>query len=308
MHFYIIYGNIIFSDLEFPQLVPAEPVSEAMADIVIRRGVMPEHMKRRESERKYEFGESVSWLINKTVSFLVEVGKCITYEPRKNANIGYLRTYLLGYGLSMLHMQRGEMVFHCAAVHCHGQAVLIAGESGSGKSTLTTKLLETGYLLMADDAALVKVEKGRVMAYPAFPYQKLCRDAALKKEYCLEDLLYIDEEKDKFMVPYTDAFSVEGKPVKRMLYLMVDSKITEPRLEEMAGINKFYCCVNNLFLRKLLQKERYGGMTGPKCLEIAAGISMYLVSRPAQTDTAEAVWQMVKGLLDIKEIESDEEM
>lgn len=296
MHYYIIYGKTVFSDLEFPQLIKAEPVSEDKADIVIRHAVIPQEIKSRETERKYEFGENISWLINRTVWFLVEKGKYITYEPREGANMGYLRTYLLGYGLAMVHMQRGEMAIHCSAVHCDGEAVLIAGESGSGKSTLTTRFLEAGYGLMADDVSLVKVQDGKAVAYPAFPYQKLCRDAALKRGYRLEELLYIDEEKDKFMVPYFGEFSLEGKPIRRMLCLIADNRIKEPYVKAITGIEKFHFCVNNLFLRKLLQQERYGMLTGPQCLEIASAMDMYIVGRPTQADTAEAIWQMVENI------------
>lgn len=291
MFYYKIYGSIVCTDLEFLQLVSVDAISEKEADIVIKSGHIPEEIKEQEPERKYDFGEKKSWLINKTTWFVVEDGREITYELRPGGNQGYLCTYLLGFGLAMLHMQRGEMAIHCSAVSKDGEAILIAGESGSGKSTLTTRFLDEGYELMADDVALVKVIHGKAIAYPAFPYQKLCRDAAMQKGYALEELVYIDEDKDKFLVPYKHNFSLDGKPVKAMLCLVADEKMTEPCLEKVTGINKFHACVNNLFLRKLLRQQKYGILVGPKCLEIASSVPMYLLGRPICQNTADIIWQ-----------------
>lgn len=293
MYFYKIYGKKVFSELEFPQLVSIDPLPMEEADIIVQSGTISEEIKNQENEKKYSFGEKISWLINRTTWFVVEEGRYITYELRPGGNIGYLRTYLLGYGLSMLHMQRGEMAIHCSAVSFNGEAILIAGESGSGKSTVTTRFLDEGYSLMADDVALVKMESGRAIAYPAFPYQKLCRDAAVQKGYDLNELIYIDEQKDKFMVPFSGDFSLEGKPIKMMLCLVAGEQIKEPYMKEITGIDKFHFCVNNLFLRKLLREQRYGMLTGPKCLEIASAMPMYVVGRPLQGDTEDVIWQKI---------------
>lgn len=294
MYFYQIYGNRISSDLEFPQLISIENLEEREADIVIRSGKIPEEIKEREPEQKIEFGETLSWLINKTTWFMVKDGKTIIYELRPGGNETYLRTYLLGYGLSMLFLQRGELTIHCSAVAKSGKAVLISGESGSGTSTLTSHFLKDGYTLMADDVALVNMCDGKATVYPAFPYQKLCRDAALKNGYRLEELIYIDEDKDKFLVPYQGNFSTEGCDAQAMLWLVTEEKISEPYKMELTGMNKFYCCANNLFLRKLLREKRYNTMVGPKCLEIASAVPMYMLRRPVSGNTEEQIWQLAK--------------
>ena len=103
MYFYKIYGKKVFSELEFPQLVSIDPLPMEEADIIVQSGTISEEIKNQENEKKYSFGEKISWLINRTTWFVVEEGRYITYELRPGGNIGYLRTYLLGYGLSMLH-------------------------------------------------------------------------------------------------------------------------------------------------------------------------------------------------------------
>lgn len=85
---------------------------------------------------------------------------------------------------------------------------------------MTCGLLERGYRLLADDMAVVQTFSGKkdsrelALVYPAFPYQKLCRDAAVRRGYALEKLLYINEEKDKFLVPWKGDFLTEPEPVQ----------------------------------------------------------------------------------------------
>jgi HPr Serine kinase C-terminal domain len=45
---------------------------------------------------------------------------------------------------------------HATCVAWFGRGVLITGPSGSGKSTLALKLIERGWMLVADDAVIVE--------------------------------------------------------------------------------------------------------------------------------------------------------
>lgn len=196
---YRLYGLRIKTDLDFPQLVveDAETVTEPVPEIRIEEGEIPKEIIR-ETRRKYDFGPDFSFLSNRTMWMVVEQGRFIRYRRKEGSNPFYLKTYLLGYGMAMIAMQRGQLAIHCSAVADERGAVLIAGESGAGKSTITTMLLEQGYELMADDMAVVEPRTDRTFVYPAFPYQKLCRNVAVEQGYDLTRLLYINEEKDNF--------------------------------------------------------------------------------------------------------------
>ncbi len=284
-YFYLIYGKKVISELYFPQLVSIPETAEEDADVVIRSGIIDDKIKEAEGKKYWEFGNEFSWLCNSTCWFTVENGRTITYELKEGANEMYLRSYLLGFGLAMLHMQRGEMAIHCSAMEKDGKAILVAGSSGSGKSTTTAALLEQGFSLMADDVAVVKVEDGKVICYPAFPYQKLCRDVVEKGNYNAEKLIYINEQKDKFLVPYEGEFDVNGKEVCGIFCLGRLKTGDKLLTEEIVGINKLRACVNHLFLRKFLGEERYAPSLGARCLEIASKVRMYAIARPEEADT-----------------------
>lgn len=288
MFYYTIYGKKIYSDLQFLQLIAIPEITLEEADIVISSGTISDEIKVLEEKQKWSFGAECSWLINRTCWFTVENGRQITYELKAGAREDYLKTYLLGYGMAMVHLQRGEMAIHCSALSKDGKAVLVAGESGSGKSTTTTALLERGFSLMADDMAIVSVNgEGKAICYPAFPYQKLCRDVAEERNYNFDDLIYIDEDKDKYLVPFEGGFDVNGKEVCAMFYLTKMNGNTELYTEEIVGINKFHVCANNLFLRNLLREEKYSPGIGSKCLEIASKVDMFLLGRPEECDTVQ---------------------
>ena len=145
---YRLYGLRIKTDLDFPQLVAedAETVTEPVPEIRIEEGEIPKEILG-ETTRKYDFGPDFSFLSNRTMWMVVEQGRFIRYRRKEGSNPFYVKTYLLGYGMAMIAMQRGQLAIHCSAVADERGAVLIAGESGAGKSTITTMLLEQGQMI-----------------------------------------------------------------------------------------------------------------------------------------------------------------
>ena len=290
MYYYKLYGSNICSDLEFPQLIEAKDWREGKIDIQIQAGILSEDMKRQGVKRKYEIDKKRSWLVNTTTWIVVEEGRSITYELQPNGKLEYLRTYILGFAMSILYLQRGDMAIHCSAIVKEDKAILIAGESGSGKSTITSYLLGMGYQLMADDMAVVKVTNtGVVKVLPGFPYQKLCRDMAVEKGYNLEDCIYIDEKKDKFLVPYKEEFSMKEKTLTAIFLLKSDDRVEKLYAEELKGMDKLYACASNLFLRSLLQEQTYETKIGERCLQIASKVPMYLICRPFGQNTVNSI-------------------
>lgn len=294
MYYYKLYDLKVKSDLKFPQLIVLEDESEC--DLEIVSGVMPEDIVARAEEKKYEFGTDRSYLFNKTCQMLVENGSRITYTLKPGGLEKYLQSYLLGFGMSMVAMQRGMIAIHCSALADEDGAILIAGESGAGKSTLATAFIESGYRLMADDMVLVETVEGKAMAKPAFPFQKLCRNVVMEKGYDMNELIYINEEKDKFLVPFKGEFVTKPLPVKAFIYLVIVNA-EEVLTDEVKGIDKLRLCADNLFLRNLLGQERFAPHIGQRCLEAAAAMPMYCVGRPDKKDTSKEVSEKVVEIL-----------
>lgn len=302
MFFYRMYGWKLCSDIDFFQLVKEEDCKDCpcAGEIQICEDLDPEPLEQRKAEigRGYEILENSGWLMNYTLWMKVENGNAIHYRRKEGANEIYLRTYILGFGMAMLAMQRGALAIHCSAISKNGKAVLIAGESGAGKSTVTKAFLENGYSLMADDMAVVTKAEDGVWVWPAYPFQKMCRDEVERAGFSPDEIYYIDEEKDKFMVPYKGEYSVNPVPLSGLLYLCKKAS-GDIEVQEVEGVQKFFLCANNLFLRRLLKEGKYAPYIGERCLWVAAAARMSCMIRSFRDSlpekTAEKALAIVKS-------------
>ena len=78
MNEYHIYGMKMITDYTFRQLVPFREDGKEYPVVHVLAGTAPEHIKEC-TNRKWEFGPSLSWLTNSTAWFVVENGESITY-------------------------------------------------------------------------------------------------------------------------------------------------------------------------------------------------------------------------------------
>lgn len=303
---YDMYGMKVRSDLDFPQFEPVRS-QEKDGD----HGGEEVRIRRMNTEEEAGFrrehggcicgsvlGMDESWLCNRTLEMSAERGAQIRYHIREGGDPGAVRTYLAGFGMAMLALQQGRLPFHCSALESPGgKGVLIAGESGAGKSTLTAELLERGYRFLADDMAVVDVSgEDGVWVYPSYPYMKLCRDAVARQGYVPEKLLYIDEKKDKFLVPCTERFQRKKVRLEKFVFLGIlpegertKDRSGKIRVERITGPDSMIVYKDNLFVRHLWKGRDPGREIWQNCLRMAQKIPVYSVKRPAAGDSTAEV-------------------
>ena len=295
MYYYKIYGQKVESDIDFAQLVV--DTSEAEPSIRIMRRNAPEDILEQMKQRYTSAGERESWFYNKTLRCVIRDGQDIYYEPFDDINEQYLRTYILGYGLSMLFLQRGNLTIHGSCVRKDNQAIIISGMSGAGKSTLTSQFLSAGYEFMADDITLVECNEEYAVAYPGFPYQKLCRDVVEKKKLDTKELIYIDEDKDKFLVKWDGEYHTEGVELTTLVVILVGDENTKLEVKEAQGFEKLQYVVDNLFLKKRILFRENNPQVIKRCLDIASRINILVVTRPYGIDSASQQLELIEELL-----------
>lgn len=297
MYFYRAFGLFLKTDIKFQNLVNITADECGNNMVMIRAAQMPQSVVNT-GDGGYKIGETYSFLHNRTMMMEIKNGLEITYQLKPGGNLEYMKSYILGYGITMLCLQRKIITLHCSAVEKNGGAVLISGKSGSGKSTLTARLLSRGYGFLADDIAAVIPDEQNALVYPTFPYQKLCRDAALEKGYDLEQMLYIDEEKDKFLVSMQKQYVDRPVPVKAIVYLYThDGELMEYR--KLEGMDKFGCIASNQFLQNLLGEDIFIPYIGQECLRIASKVDVYVVGRPLRGEAGEQIADFVSQLVTI---------
>ncbi len=299
---YRLYGLVIETEVELIQL---EKESEySTTDIYIKEVKCADEVieyltKSGSIEAKYEIGLDYSCFMNKGGYYVIRDGKEIIFETKEGYTPEALSSWLLGFAFSMLLLQRKTLAIHCSAVckkdyYRRRGAILISGEPGAGKSSLTKKLIEDGYKIMADDIAAVRCDKDNVV-YPAFPYQKLVRNEVEKRGLNKENLIYINEDKDKFLVPAGDDFCSEPCEIKCMIFIVV-SDAQEVKVRQLTGLEQLMAFRTNLFLHKLNGAWENLPEVLNMCLKVAGKCPVYLVMRPSGIDSISAMADIVKNI------------
>lgn len=300
MYYYRAFGLFFETDIKFQTLEKMAADECRSNKVTIRAAQMPKSVVDT-GDGGYRIGETYSFFHNRTMMMEIKNGTEIGYQLKAGGNPEYMKSYILGYGITMLCLQRKIITLHCSAVEHNGSAVLISGKSGSGKSTLTARLLSREYGFLADDIAAVVPDEQKVLVYPTFPYQKLCRDAALAQGYDLEQMSYIDEEKDKFLVSMEKQYIDYPVPVKAMVYLYThDGESME--CKKLEGMDKFGCIASNQFLQNLLGKDIFLPYIGQECLRIASKVDAYLIGRPLQGEAGEEIADFISRLVTIQNL------
>ena len=300
MYKYSLYGLTIESEVELFQLVTADENSPV--DVSIRLGsVSDEVLKYLEEKkvvnRRYEIGFNYSCFHNKGGYYVIRDGKEIVFEMKEGYDIKIVSSWILGFCFAMLLLQRQTLAVHCSAVTDGKRTILISGEPGAGKSTLTRRFLEKGYKLMADDVAAVKIEGDNAVVYPGFPYQKLVRNEVESRNLDISKLIYINEDKDKFLVPVEDDFESEPQVLNEFVFLIVGD-VPELKFEQLSGLKQLFAIKNNLFLHKLPGPWENEKELIEECLAIASKCNTYLFVRPREGDSTVKIMEKLSEVFD----------
>lgn len=156
-------------------------VDEGSADVVIRRGPVPDTIAGVSLPPAYVFAPDRCLVsIPDGPRFLVEGGARVTYEPRE-AELRDVRLILLGTVLAVLCYQRRWLPLHASAVVRDGVVHAFTAPSGGGKSTLAAELCRRGHAFFSDDILLMPTAEGsdRSTCWSGQRDLKLWRDAVV---------------------------------------------------------------------------------------------------------------------------------
>ena len=302
---YRIYGLVVETEVDFIQLErAAEDEGSFDNTVYIREGkcadeVIDDITKAEAMKKQYHIAADASYFFNKGGYYSIKNGKEIVFETKEGYTPQTVSAWLLGYSLAILLYQRQTIAIHCSAVASDDGAFIISGEMGAGKSSLTRKMLERGLKLMADDVAAVKIEKSSEDAkecayvYPAFPYQKLCRNEVESRSFDMNELIYIDETKDKFLVPVKDKFIGQPQKLKFMIYLVVASNIDDVLVRRLSGMNQLMAIRENVFIHRLKGDWENSREYSELCLRVAANCPVYLIARSVEGNSQDKIADIV---------------
>lgn len=280
MYYYKIYGLTVRCTFQIPEAVKTAEVSQP--DVFVEMGTPPEEELEAAKEGKIcRLGEKTAWFYLKGYGmFYVENGNHIMVwrETSKLTDLSR-NSYLIGTTFGLLMFQRGILPVHSGAVALDGKCIVVVGDSGAGKSTNCVKLREKGCTFVTDDVSAVSIQDGKVMVEPSFPQQKLCRDAAVRQGYALEELIYIDEDRDKYAVRLKDGYEKEALPMALFIELVVTDG-ERLQIDEVTGLDKLSVLYRNIYRREVWQEMGANQQSEAILMKMVEQIPIYRICRP----------------------------
>ena len=179
-YWYRAFGQLIRADFEIPEY---RPHREGVPDISIRLGDAPRRVREHLETVKPQIcgghltDDGVLLHFQDAGDFLIRNGNEITVAPLPGASMNVVRLFLAGSAMGVLFHQRGQYIFHGAAVLTEQGASVFVGESGAGKSTLAAHLAHAGFPVLSDDTLPLFERDGGYVVWPGAETFKMWRDA-----------------------------------------------------------------------------------------------------------------------------------
>ncbi len=296
MYFYKTYNLTICSDIELPQLLPTKKHD---SDIIIKCDTLPEYIYSdiKSHPGPSGKGKNFYWINTPGGYIAIMDSNQIFIDIKPNADISLLRSYILGYALSCSFLYRNIPAIHSSSIERTGKSIILMGGSGSGKSTLTARFLNHGYRLVSDDVVMVEAFADHVTAYSAFPQRKLCRDAAVNFNHNLNELTYIDEQKDKFAISCPEDFCEAPTTVQAIVFIQPTTDAT-CKIEELLGPLKLQTFLDNLFLHPMFKRFNMPPEHFINCVKIINLLPLYILYRPINSgDTTKIQMKLIEGII-----------
>lgn len=253
-HTYKIYGLLVESEIIIPELIEVleekSSNKDTKFDVSIKYAHMPSYIKESISQgEKCSFKKEESWfLIENVAIYRICNGNSIFVE-NLGGNKHNIKAFILGSSFGCLLIQRDVIAVHGGTILINNSALIITGDTGAGKSTLTSMFRIKGYKFLSDDVSVTNLDhNGDVIVKPAYPQQKLCRDAAIKLGLNIEELVKIDEGRDKFAIPSKEGFICESKRLGYICEVAVrQDDLDKVEIHEILGVDKIKLITKNIY-------------------------------------------------------------
>lgn len=295
---YKIYGMVVASEIPLPEAYQCNENVEV--DVYIKNGIMPNLVEEKKKKGYVNSIYKLEWywfFIDIVGDFFMKNGNCIIISSIEGAREKSIRALILGPALAGIIVQRKQIALHGGAIVKNNKAYVLCGESGAGKSTLVTAFRKCGANFLADDTVVLKEDGNHIMAYPAFPQQKLCEDAAENYGYNREKLFLLDEERKKYAIPLLDEFY--NQPVSLAIICVIEiDEVEEVTIREVLGHEKLKTVIKNLYSERLFEMIGMPRESFRTLLSIIQAVPVCIVKRPKGKFTPREQVELIETFLE----------
>lgn len=304
--YYKVYGLIIESEFILSELVEVNEKEknniELKVDVSIRQCKMPEIIKKSiENGIIHDFNKNECWFIIKDIGIYRMVNGNEIFVEDIGGNFQDIKAFLLGSAFGCALIQRNLVAIHGSTILVKDKGVIITGHMGAGKSTLTSAFRAKGYKFLADDVSVTYMdENNKISTNPAYPQQKLCRDAAIKLGLDLDNLNIIDEERDKFAIPSKESFIDLPKELNCICEIFIsqdDNKHVV--IEEILGMKKVERIICNIYRNGIAKTIGIKGIYFRNLIKMAEQIKYYKIIRPKDLFTVDEQINLIISAINV---------
>lgn len=277
---YKVYDLNVESDIEIPELLRSDPNDKT--DVFIKYGKISKCIIEKIPRGTWYHLEKDSFVfrIENVAKYFIKNGSEIIVEPFDSANEDDVKIFTLGTSFGILINQRNNIAIHGGSILINKEAVILTGDTGAGKSTLTNAFRHNGYRFLCDDVSVLGNKKEGIFVMPAYPQQKLCRDAMDKMGYDTEKFKKIDDDRDKYCIPVHDSFEKNPCKLSAICEIELVERDKDVEVKEVLGQEKIFSVMRNIYRIELIRSTDMGKEYFNKCLSIAKNIRVFKVRRP----------------------------
>ena len=171
---------------------------------------------------------------------------------------------------------------------------------GAGKSTLTNYFRHYEYPFMADDVCSTIELQDEIFIEPAYPQQKICRDAMEKMGYRIDDFKLIDEDREKICNPYTRKFCKEKKQKLQAIFEIEPYDGEAVKIEEISGGEKMKTILRNIYRIEIIAPHGIPPAYFKKVINIAKNTLVFRIKRPKNQFSVDRQIELIERELMLK--------
>jgi len=300
MYKYHGFGLNIASEIEFPELLPAD---FATADITIVWGKTPEKLENSPVvNRPFSSSNKEEYLldIKNICRYYASYGNNIIAEPAAGIDEHSVRLFLLGTVMAAALYQRGFIPFHASAIVKEGRLVLFAGNSGAGKSTLLAALASRGYTVFTDDICVLQynsVTNDQVLGTASYPMIKLWEDAIdqlgndqFNKDFKVRPLL------PKYGQFFYDSFNLQSLPVDKVFILSPQQRANEIIVKKLEAIPAFKQMEKQTYKYQFISNTQLRSLHFVLLSQLTSQATVFEVTRPVSGTEVESLLDAVEKI------------
>lgn len=265
-NFYHVHGLNVKSSIYFPELTSGKRDFDVTIRFEDEKSFYPVRSSEKQGFSKIvDTTKNILYLLDNKPLFKIKNGEEIIVNPKSiintHINLDFLRSLILGAGMGLLLMQRGDLILHASAVNMNGGAVAFMGWSGSGKSTIATAMNNRGYPFVTDDILKIDIDTTDTpMAFPSFPRVKLWDDTIKHMPDDPSLFQKIHPKVQKYFYNLENSFYPNSLPFK-MIYIIEDGEKNEiiplKTQDALVNVAKNSYCINTFDFDSAMKSQNF---------------------------------------------------